>query len=263
MGSWAQGRVHRHQVGKPAFEAGDDEIVCIGAGGEELSARRNELFKPLLLACEVLARLRRSVPAVRLAVVLLLCVSTAAAAQFGRQFGRFGPRGYPPRFAKADSFGHGFNFCRGMYTSGRREAGGQGWSTDYPDAELNFSIRLSELTKTRVAFDATGTPEFVTVRLTDPELFQCPYLHMEETIKGIRAHTLRGSISYHVITTTTGRDIKLYDYKATRFEHGESIRLSVTPIYGSVFTVANASGTYRERVAYMYSTLIFSPSFFL
>ena len=86
-----------------------------------------------------------------------------------------------------------------------------------------------------------------------------PYLHMEETIKGIRAHTLRGSISYHVITTTTGRDIKLYDYKATRFEHGESIRLSVTPIYGSVITVANASGTYRERVAYMYSTLIFFP----
>jgi hypothetical protein len=27
--------------------------------------------------------------------------------------------------------------------------GGQGWSTDYPDADLNFSIRLSELTRVR------------------------------------------------------------------------------------------------------------------
>ncbi len=42
--------------------------------------------------------------------------------------------------------------------------GGSGWTTDYPDAELNFSIRLAELTKTRVKRDETGTPEFVTVR---------------------------------------------------------------------------------------------------
>ena len=67
-----------------------------------------------------------------------------------------------------------------MYTSVYREAGGQGWSTDYPDAELNFSIRLSELTKTRVAFDQSRTPDFVTVRLTDDALFQCPQLHMED-----------------------------------------------------------------------------------
>ena len=59
-----------------------------------------------------------------------------------------GPR--PPRLPKEDSFGRGFTFCRGIYRSVRGEAGGQGWSTDYPDAELNFSIRLSELTKTRV-----------------------------------------------------------------------------------------------------------------
>ena len=62
----------------------------------------------------------------------------------------------------------------------RGEAGGQGWSTDYPDAELNFSIRLSELTKTRVPRDAEGKPEHLTVRLTDEDLFQCPYLHMED-----------------------------------------------------------------------------------
>jgi hypothetical protein len=137
----------------------------------------------------------------RLAVVLLLCVTTVAAAQFGRQFGRYGSRGYPPRFAKADTFGHGFNFCRGMYTSGRREAGGQGWSTDYPDAELNFSVRFSELTKARVSRDAYGSPEHVVVRLTDEELFQCPYVLMSDVgtasltdaeIEGLRAYLLKG-----------------------------------------------------------------------
>jgi hypothetical protein len=82
-----------------------------------------------------------------------------------------------------------------------REAGGQGWSTDYPDAELNFSIRLSELTRTRVAFDSERTPDFVVVRLTDDELFKCPQLHMEdvgtlefedEEIEALRAWFAKG-----------------------------------------------------------------------
>src|SRR5688572_26791834 len=100
-----------------------------------------------------------------IAALLVLALASTAAAQFGR-FG-FGGRRAQARFPTEDTFGYGFNFCRGIYTSTRGEAGGQGWSTDYPDADLNFSIRLSELTKTRVKFDTRGTPEFVTVRLTD------------------------------------------------------------------------------------------------
>ena len=117
-----------------------------------------------------------------LAVAIVLCMAAGASAQFGRRggFGGFG-RGARPKLPTADTFGHGFNFCRGMYARQiYREAGGTGWSTDFPDAELNFSIRLSELTKTRVAFDRTHTPDFVTVRLTGKELFQCPQLHMED-----------------------------------------------------------------------------------
>ena len=117
---------------------------------------------------------------VLLIVALILSLAASAAAQFGRIFpGGFG-RGAAPRFPTEETFGHGFNFCRGIYTSFRSQAGGSGWSTDYPDAELNFSIRLSELTKTRVAFDEARTPKFVTVRLTDEALFQCPQLHMED-----------------------------------------------------------------------------------
>lgn len=131
--------------------------------------------------------------------VLVLCTVTAAAAQRGRL--GFGFFGYPPRFPKADTFGHGFNFCRAMYTSARREPGGQGWSTDYPDAELNFSTRLSELTKTRVSRDADGTPDHVVVRLTDPAVFQCPILHMEDVgtagltddeVAALRLYLLKG-----------------------------------------------------------------------
>ena len=62
------------------------------------------------------------------AVVLVLCMASAAAAQFGRFFG--GGRFARAKFPTANTFGHGFNFCRGIYTSTRAEAGGQGWSTD-------------------------------------------------------------------------------------------------------------------------------------
>ena len=135
------------------------------------------------------------------AVALVLCLSSVADAQFGRRFGGFGSRRYPPKYAGPDSFGRGFNFCRVVYTSVRREPGGQGWSTDYPDAELNFSIRLSELTKTRVSKDSHGNPEHLVVRLTEDALYQCPYLHMEDVgtasltdaeVLGLRAFLLKG-----------------------------------------------------------------------
>jgi hypothetical protein len=138
---------------------------------------------------------------VRIAVVLLLGLATAAAAQFGGRFQGWGPRGYPAKYARAEQFGRGFNFCRAVYTSGRREAGGQGWSTDYPDAELNFSVRLSEITKTRIARDHYGEADHVVVRLTDELLFQCPYLHMEDVgtvsfteaeVQGLRTFLLKG-----------------------------------------------------------------------
>ena len=86
----------------------------------------------------------------------------------------------PPRFPKADSYDGGFNFCRGMFTSVRREPSGSGWSTDYPDADVNFSIRFAELTKARVSQQPTGDPNHLVVPLGDDWLFNCPYIHMED-----------------------------------------------------------------------------------
>jgi hypothetical protein len=66
--------------------------------------------------------------------------------------------------------------CHMLYTSVRREDNGSGWRTDYPWAQRNLLIRLSELTKTRVSWAAPNVPHVWLVRLTDPALFECPYL---------------------------------------------------------------------------------------
>ena len=77
--------------------------------------------------------------------------------------------------------GHGrFTYCRGMYTSGRRDGSGNGWTTDYPDADVNFSIRFSELTKVTISRTAEGEPNHLVVPLAHPYLFQCPFLMMTD-----------------------------------------------------------------------------------
>jgi hypothetical protein len=88
----------------------------------------------------------------------------------------------PPRFPTASTFDGSFHFCRIMFSSNRREK--QGWRTDYPGADINFSVRLAELTRVRVKFVAEGgepaVPDAVVVRLTDDALFQCPFTMMED-----------------------------------------------------------------------------------
>jgi len=121
----------------------------------------------------------------RLTVVLLAAVCLAGvtiAIAHAQQIWAGGYGRMPPRFATAKSFQGGFNFCRLMFTSDHREK--QGWSTDYPGADINFSIRISELTKITVTMtDGTGEepePDAVVVRLTDDALFNCPFVMMED-----------------------------------------------------------------------------------
>jgi hypothetical protein len=114
------------------------------------------------------------------AVLVTLALGTAAGAQDWQRFRGFGRMRIPPRMATPSSFDGTYTFCRVWYQSVRTEPGGQGWWTDYPDAESNFSIRLSELTKTRVSRLPDGQPNFLVVRLTDDELFRCPIIHMED-----------------------------------------------------------------------------------
>src|SRR5690606_3724700 len=57
----------------------------------------------------------------------------------------------PPPDRQPDARG-AFSFCRLFYTPVRREAGGQGWRTDYPLSDRHLMIRLSELTSTPVGW---------------------------------------------------------------------------------------------------------------
>jgi hypothetical protein len=109
-----------------------------------------------------------------LAVVTALIAATGVEAQ--RRGGR-GMFGVP--VATPDSFDGGFQFCRVMFRQNPYGDGGN-WAVDYPRADANLSIRLSELTKTHVSFDPSQEPKHVVIRLTDEALFQCPFIMMTE-----------------------------------------------------------------------------------
>jgi hypothetical protein len=115
----------------------------------------------------------------RLVLVILLPIVLAIAASGAAQFRQRGRFGGGLRTPSADSFDGGFNFCRILF-SGNRFGDGGGWGVDYPRADVNLTIRLSELTRTFVSMDAAGEPNHLVVRLTDDALFHCPFVMMTE-----------------------------------------------------------------------------------
>ena len=72
----------------------------------------------------------------------------------------------------------GFTFCRLRYQNIRR-ARKSGWGDDYPEADYNFMVRLAELTTTTISEWDNGYPGFANVTAMDSDLFQCPYLRMQ------------------------------------------------------------------------------------
>jgi hypothetical protein len=102
-------------------------------------------------------------------LLVLVTVGWAAAQVWFQRSGR--SRAMPQDWADRK-----FSVCRLMYTSIRGEPSGSGWTTDYPYAEINFMIRLSELTKTPVSFNERREPNHFVVRLTDDALFECPFI---------------------------------------------------------------------------------------
>jgi len=70
----------------------------------------------------------------------------------------------------------GFTYCRLQYTSVRNTPSGNGWRTDFPQADRNLPTRLSELTPTSISRWSHGEPGFAIVRATDPDLYRCPFL---------------------------------------------------------------------------------------
>jgi hypothetical protein len=105
----------------------------------------------------------------------LAVVAGVAQAQIWR--GGYGFYGVP-KHPTSTTFAGGFNHCRLMFMSDHREK--RGWSTDYPGADINFSVRLGELTRTRIITDRTGDPDYITVAATEPSLFMCPYILVQD-----------------------------------------------------------------------------------
>ena len=113
----------------------------------------------------------------RVAGVLLALAAVAVAASVEAQFRQRGL--VNPRVAIDEDFDSSFQFCRVAFRSDGRGDGGD-WQVDSPWAEVNLSIRLSELTKTTVKRRPSGEPHFLLMRLSDDVLFRCPFIMMTE-----------------------------------------------------------------------------------
>jgi hypothetical protein len=114
-------------------------------------------------------RLRRRLV---VSIAALVCALTATVAS--AQFGRGGLFGFGAgRIATEQDFDGRFHYCRVVYRQALDGSGGS-WRTDYPRADINFSIRFSELTKANVSFNAQREPKHLLVNLGGPELFRCP-----------------------------------------------------------------------------------------
>jgi hypothetical protein len=104
----------------------------------------------------------------------------------------------PPGFEKDV-----FTFVRVIYRRAANGSGisvtssGRGWITDYPDSDLNLSYRLQQVTSMKVDPDAR------VLRLTDPALFDYPWIYMvepgglalkEEEVPILRKYLLNGGV---------------------------------------------------------------------
>ena len=116
------------------------------------------------------------------------------------------PRTFEPEWEIDKEFSDDvFTFVRIRYSSGyggqrgggrySRGFSGGNWATDYPDSELNLSFRLHQLTSLEV------NPEPIVLELTDPELFNYPFIYIvepgrlvfrEEEVKNLRRYLLNG-----------------------------------------------------------------------
>lgn len=130
-----------------------------------------------------------------LVLVLTFALAVGVEAQFGRG-GFFGTR-----VASERDYDGRFHYCRVVYQPAFDGTGGN-WTTDYPRADANMSIRLSELTKVDVSF-RSGQPNHLLVRPSGDELFQCPLVILSapgralidgQDIPRLREYLLKGGM---------------------------------------------------------------------
>jgi len=131
-------------------------------------------------------------------VLAALLSAAALAAAPPAQLG--GGRSTLQRWARSDDFDGSFQFCRLAFRNASN-GDGFGWGVDYPRADQNLSIRLSELTRTPVSMDETNEPRSLVLQATSPELSHCPFVMMtepggayfdEQEAEALRTYLLKG-----------------------------------------------------------------------
>ncbi|EMI56367.1 DUF4159 domain-containing protein [Rhodopirellula sallentina] len=120
----------------------------------------------------------RLVWAAVLFLVILGMIGSGVVAQRGRWWRGDGittDRNGVPDWEVDEQFpGDLFTFVRIKYDSYGGRGRGGGWRTDYRDSDLNFSLRLQQLTSMKV------NPEPIVLELTDERLFDYPFIYIIE-----------------------------------------------------------------------------------
>ena len=124
-----------------------------------------------------------------LVVLMSLCVLAQQQRRGRQRDWRSEGRGGVPTWEVDSKFSKEvFTFVRIKYQSHGYGRGG-GWATDFRDSELNFSLRLKQLTTLKV------NPEPIVLELTDPKLFDYPFIYIIEpgalTFSYEEVHALR------------------------------------------------------------------------
>jgi hypothetical protein len=175
------------------------------------------------------------------AVVLVAITASVVWAQRSRRGFDSGDRGDIPMWSNEPGFEQDvFTFVRVIYSSGwGRGRGGGGWRTDWPDADLNFSYRLQQLTALKV------DPEGRTLELTNPELFHYPFIYMaepgrlqldEEEVKALRRYLLNGGFMMVDDFWGEAEYANFYDEIKRVFPEREPVELPLEhPIFQCVF----------------------------
>jgi hypothetical protein len=134
-----------------------------------------------------------------------------------------------------------FTFVRIRYSStgGYGYRGDRRWAIDYPDAEINLSWRLHQMTSMKVH------PDGIVLELTDPELFNYPFIYIvepgaleftEEEVKALRRYLLNGG--FLMVDDFWGEREwqNFYDEIKRVFPEREPVELPIEhPIFSIVF----------------------------
>ncbi len=134
-----------------------------------------------------------------------------------------------------------FTFVRIRYSYGGAIPNGDGWRTDFPDSDLNFSYRLQQLTSLDVE------PDPIVLELTDEKLFDYPFIYLlepehlvfeEEEVTALRRYLDNGG--FLMVDDFWGEQAwnKFYQEIKRVFPNREPVELPLEhPIFHSVYDI--------------------------